>query len=231
MITNTLHKVDIELIQQALNEIPTDLVLNEPTGNFFYDPWNIKSIFVDTVWEQLLNSLNVSSIGQARILILEPGEVYQAHSDIDDRWHLNLLGEQSYLVNLDTQTMCKLQQDGSWYYMNTGYIHTACNFGPIPRIQLVVRKLLTHGLIKNPINVVIDPIETNSKTMFNSDKSYRYNFDKIFSPWLNHANRKNILDNFKFENLTVSFTTELEQLEHLNSINQGFTISTNVNAS
>ena len=158
MITKTTYSTQIDLINQALREIPTDIVLNKPIGNFFYDPWNIKSEFIGTVWEKLLNSLHVTDMGQARILILEPGEVYQAHADIDDRWHLNILGEQSYLVNLDTQTMYKLKQDGLWHYMNTGYIHTACNFGPIPRIQLVVRRLLKHGTIKNPINTNRDPI-------------------------------------------------------------------------
>jgi hypothetical protein len=231
MITNTEYKLDIDLIKQALNELPSDLTLNEPMGNFFYDPWNIKSIFVGTIWEQLLNSLHVSDMGQARILILEPGEVYQAHSDIDDRWHLTILGEQSYLVDLDTQTMHKLKQDGLWYYMNTGYIHTACNFGPIPRIQLVVRRLLKHGTIKNPINIKIDPLKIDSNAKFNSDTSYRYKFDNIFSPWLNHANKENILDNFKYDNLKVTFTTELEQLKHLHSINQGFSISADINAS
>lgn len=231
MITQTTYSTSIDLIKQALTEIPDDIILNEPVGNFFYDSWNIKSKFIDTVWSEILNSLPENNIGQARILVLEPGEVYQAHSDIDDRWHLNLLGEQSYLINLDNQKMYKLIQDGYWYYMNTGYIHTACNFGPIPRIQLVVRKLLNHGMIKNPINVVIDPIEIDSKTVFNSDNSYRYKFDEIFSPWLNWANKQNMLDSFKFENFTVSFTTEFEQLEYLNSINNGFSISTNVNAS
>ena len=231
MITKTNYSTQIDLINQALREIPTDIVLNEPTGNFFYDPWNIKSEFIGTVWEKLLNSLHVTDMGQARILILEPGEVYQAHADIDDRWHLNILGEQSYLIDLDNQTMYKLKQDGCWYYMNTRYIHTACNFGPVPRIQLVVRRLLKHGTIKNPIDVVINPLEITSNTKFHSDTSYRYKFDKIFSPWLNHADKENILGNFAFENVTATFTTEIEQLEYLNSINQGFSISTNFNTS
>jgi hypothetical protein len=45
---------------------------------------------------------------------------YTSHADIDDRWHLSLTAEQSYLIDLDNMQMHKIDIDGYWYDMDAG---------------------------------------------------------------------------------------------------------------
>ena len=93
MIVNTNCTVSISLIKAAIDSFDTNdfkTSLNEPTGSFFYDPWVIKPQFKNTPWEQLLNSLNQTVIGEARIIKLDIEKCYTAHADIDDRWYLAL---------------------------------------------------------------------------------------------------------------------------------------------
>ncbi len=144
MLTPTNYTVDTHLFQKALNHLPSGemkTTINQPTGNFFYDSWILKDEYKGTVWETLYDSLPVIK-GEARIIILDPGHCYQTHADIDDRYHLNILGDNSYLINLVQETMYPLSQDGIWYDMDASFLHTATNFGRKARVQLVVRKLL-----------------------------------------------------------------------------------------
>ena len=202
-------------------------------NDYYKNPKPLINIFGTFMIFYLIDNINFIKDDNLIIIYQKDLDKYNFKSLIENRYlnKFKNIGVNLILIDLDNQTMYKLKQDGCWYYMNTRYIHTACNFGPVPRIQLVVRRLLKHGTIKNPIDVVINPLEITSNTKFHSDTSYRYKFDKIFSPWLNHADKENILGNFAFENVTATFTTEIEQLEYLNSINQGFSISTNVNTS
>jgi hypothetical protein len=94
MLERTDYKVNIPKFDGLFQGFKTPL--NEPTGNFFYDPWLIKDKYVGTVWEKLLASLPQPH-GEARVIIMEPGSSYMAHSDIDNRWHLNIQGDYSYL--------------------------------------------------------------------------------------------------------------------------------------
>lgn len=197
MITASKFICPDGLISKALNNQLTDqrVSLNEPTGDFFYDPWIIKEEYKNTVWEQILNSLD-TPVGEARIIKLDSGKSYYAHADIDDRWHLNLSGEYSYLIDLDNNKMFELVNDNIWYYMNAGLLHSASNFGSVPRNQLVVRKLLEHSTDPNMISITIKPAV---------DKfDIRYQFDKMISPWLNQQNKKKNIDNFKNVENTVT---------------------------
>ena len=47
MITQQIWTCPEGLIEQALNEHPIteSIVLNEPTGDFFYDKWQIKEFY------------------------------------------------------------------------------------------------------------------------------------------------------------------------------------------
>ena len=85
--------------------------ISNPTGKFFYDPWQLKSEYLGTPWETILNSLPGDK-GQARVIILESPSCYTAHSDIDDRYHLNLFGDEAYLIDLEEQKMYKTIKDG-----------------------------------------------------------------------------------------------------------------------
>jgi hypothetical protein len=212
MLQVTNHHIDIDLLKQALSTINNDqfkLSLNQPTGEFFYDPWVIKPEFKNTIWESILNSLPYNQ-GEARIITLKPGTAYCCHADADDRWHLNLQSEFGFICDLDHNVMHRLSTDGYWYNMNAGEKHTAANFGSVDRIQLVVRQLLNKNKLVDPIFV---KIVTKVQTV-----DFRYQFDNTISPWLNIANKKAIINNFKFINDEVSFNIERNNLESLKTI-------------
>jgi len=205
MLYKTNFFTDIK--KHSFNGLSDKTILNEPTGNFFYDPWNIKKEFKNTIWEEMLSTLP-TPIGEARIIKMEPGTTYMAHSDIDDRWHLNLEGNDSYLIDLDNLDMYALERDGYWYTMDAGKKHVASNFGPVDRIQIVVRKLLIETEDKNLVNVIINP--TAKKF------DYRFQFDKHVSPWLNRTNKKGLMKDFAHDGSNVSFKVVKEALEDLN---------------
>ena len=157
MLCPTNYNVNANLLEEAIKQSNKDeskLVLNQPTGDFFYDPWIIKPEFAGTVWENILNSLPVNK-GEARIITLKPGTSYYSHADADDRWHLNLKSEYGFVCDLDNQQMYLLKPDGIWYNMDAGRIHSAVNFGHIDRVQLVVRHLLCNNNLKNPVGIRI----------------------------------------------------------------------------
>jgi hypothetical protein len=201
------------LIEQALKERPVigeDTVLNEPTGDFFYDTWKIKDLYKGTLWEQVLTTIPMT-IGQARIIKLEPGESYMAHADIDNRWHLNLTGEQAYLIDLDEKVMYECVRDNQWAYMDASQIHAATNYGSIPRLQLVVREPLFKN--RKPTDLVSISMEAAYE-----QHDFRYKFDKIFSPFLNKANQQFKLADFAHTAVSSTFKLEREFLEKFNKL-------------
>jgi len=185
------------------------LILNEPTGNFFYDPWKIKKEYEHTPWQDILDSLPFQK-GEARLIKMKYGTTYMAHADIDDRWHLSLQGDESYLIDLDNNEMHLLEQDGYWYSMDAGRIHVAANFGSIDRYQLVVRKLLNKNELDTPVYVKVTAIEVP----FN----IRYLFDKSFSVILNKLNKSGSITEFKQESeVSISFKIEQSALPTINN--------------
>ena len=170
--------------------------ISNPTGNFFYDPWQLKSEYLGTPWETILNSLPGDK-GQARVIILESPSCYTAHSDIDDRYHLNLFGDEAYLIDLEEQKMYKTIKDGIWYDMDAGKIHTAMSIGEHVRAQLVVRKLLNKNKLQNPVTVKV----------YGNDNP-RYKFDNVLSPWLNCANKKGTITNVSIVKFGIQFDIE-----------------------
>lgn len=211
MLTPTNFTVHTQLILRALNNIPTDTFrfsINEPTGDFFYDPWVLTSEFVDTPWGELYNSIDMPDKGEARIIKLNGGECYISHADIDDRYHLNLSGEKCYLINLNDESMHNLTCDGQWYLMDAGSKHSACNFGNKIRYQLVIRKLLNK-------NILTDPVPVTLVTNLDSEDA-RYLFDNTLSGPLNYANKHNLISDFKFtNNSSVSFNLERKMYDEM----------------
>ncbi len=221
MLVDTHYTVSPALLQEAINQIPKferRIDLTKPTGNFFYDKWIVADQFKNTVWEQILNTLPVE-FGQARLMKLIPGEAYYSHADMDDRYHLNLVGEKSYLIDLDNNQMFPTIADGKWYLMNAGLRHSAVNFSNKDRIQLVIRNLLTHGTINNPVTIQIG--------LTNNTHDFRYVFDEVFSPWLNQKDKLKLIDNFELVNeQTVRFITDQSLINELqNMCPQGFEIT------
>jgi len=210
MLTSTNYTVNSKLFQEALTLLPEEgmkTTINQPTGDFFYDPWVLKDEYKGTVWETLYNSLPAVK-GEARIIILDPGHAYQSHADIDDRYHLNILGDECFLIDLVREQMHKLSQDGVWYDMDAGYHHTAANFGRLARVQLVIRKLLKRNNIEDPVAVTI-------KTKMGNLDHARYVFDNTISPWLNAANKNGYISDFQYSLSEVKFNIVSHQLEYL----------------
>jgi len=213
MLSTTNYTTDPKLFQEACSQLPEAgmrTTINRPIGDFFYDSWVLKDEYKDTVWETLYNSLPVSK-GEARIIILDPNQCYQRHADIDDRYHLNILGENCYLIDLVRDIMYPLEQDGIWYDMDASYLHTAANFGRRARIQLVVRKLLKKNRLVNPVDIAV------TTTMTNADHA-RHIFDNRVSPWLNQANKSGFISNFSHESVVVKFSIEKDKLDELHGV-------------
>lgn len=214
MITVTDYSVPENILKEAQTNIPlidiseskTYVTLNKPSNRFFYDPWEIKDEFKDTIWEKVLSTLAVP-IGEARIIQLQDGSCYMSHTDIDDRYHLNLEGQYSFLIDIDSQKMFPTVTDGKWYFMNTGFRHVAANFGSVRRVQLVVRKLLNDSELIDPVSVKITPI----------GKSPRFEFDDIVSPWLHNLDKKKMLRDFNILKDGVSFKIEKSCIKDLES--------------
>lgn len=209
MIRETIYSVDLSDLEAAKQHIPTNdrTTINKPVESYFYDTWELKDEYYGTIWQKIYESLPFPK-GEARLITLDRGTCYYSHADIDDRWHLNIQGQQSYLIDLDNQVMHRIEEDGIWYDMDAGRLHVASNFGSVPRTQLVVRQLLTHCNLKDPVKLTITiPPER-------VDSDARYKFDHKLSPWLNRANKRGLVDNFNFNKVNVvEFETERELVQ------------------
>jgi len=125
----------------SLGDFGKRLDLNSPTGDFFNDPWKTNSKFNNTPIGGVLDRLG--DIGQARLLCLESAESYTAHADPDDRIHVAVItNEFSYIVNLTDNKLYHLPADGQAWYMDTGKLHVAANWGSRTRIHINIRVLM-----------------------------------------------------------------------------------------
>jgi hypothetical protein len=203
-----LHDTGIRIKSQFTNFVPLQNknVLNSPTGRFFYDPWIILDEYKGTVIEDMLSSFP-SDIGEARIIVLSPGTAYYAHADIDDRYHLNISSEQSYLIDLENNNMHPVINDNSVWEMDAGRIHSAVNFGSYDRLQLVVRKLLKENKINDKISIVL--------SCDNPPVDYRYKFDNYVSTYLNRAVKNGKINNFENYKNKISFEFDSNYLSEL----------------
>jgi hypothetical protein len=211
MLKATEFAVDTELVTECSSLVHSfkgfKTSINEPTKNFFYDPWIVKEQYQGTAFEKILNKLPFS-IGEARIIALSPMHCYTQHADIDDRYHLNISGNGGYLLDLVDNKIYPTVNDGIWYLMDTGRLHTAVSCGEKIRYQLVVRKLLTRNRLQDPLNVQI----------YLEGENPRFSFDNHVSPWLNYANKKSILTNFSVIKNKVSFFLERSSVNYLRCV-------------
>lgn len=212
MINKLQYRIPNTVFQNLKNEIPEfdqRIDINSPTGNFFYDPWTVSDEFKNTGWQTVLDCLPFP-IGEARLMKLNPGTAYYSHADIDDRYHLNITGEKSFLVDLDKNELHSVNNDGYWYEMNAGIRHSAVNFGNETRIQLVVRKLLTQNKLNDPVRIKISV----DKIMHD----YRYIFDDIYSPCINRMIKQGSIDQFSVKDKEVFLNVEKTSLTELEKI-------------
>lgn len=209
MLVPTHYTISVAQLQEAVSSLPTidsRLALNQPSGKFFTDPWEIKPEYQGTIWETILDSLKEPK-GEARLIKLEQGVCYPSHADIDDRWHMSLTGNRSYLIDLENEQMYQTDDLGRWYSMNAGIRHSAANFGSGSRVQLVVRKLLNKPNITNPKQISI--------TLKNIVGERRFIFDDVISPWLNQAYKLGIVSDFDGQDLKATMTIEESYISEL----------------
>jgi hypothetical protein len=209
MLVPTHYTISVAQLQEAVSSLPTidsRLALNQPSGKFFTDPWEIKPEYQGTIWETILDSLKEPK-GEARLIKLEQGVCYPSHADIDDRWHMSLTGNRSYLIDLENEQMYQTDDLGRWYSMNAGIRHSAANFGSGSRVQLVVRKLLNKPNITNPKQISI--------TLKNIVGERRFIFDDVISPWLNQAYKLGIVSDFDGQDLKATMTIEESYIPEL----------------
>jgi len=212
MLTKLDHALSSKHLQEALYAIfypGFEEVLNEPTGTFFYDPWKLKDQYQGTIWQTVLESLP-HDIGEAKIRKLDSGQAYICHADIDDRYHLNISGDHSYIVDLDREILHPTLADGSWYSMDAGWKHSAVNFGNRVRFQLVVRQLLKQNTLADPETVIIVPAIADHNEA-------RYIFDSVISPWLNMANKNKRINNFSYSDV-IKFDIDKKHLSEIKNI-------------
>lgn len=144
MLTKTTFNFNIKPIIDQVTEMAwydRSISLNETAGTLLNGPYTIKPEFQNTPLGNVLASLG--NIGEARLLKLDSGGVYTAHTDPDDRLHLSIISNEfCYLVNLEDNTLHHLPVDGYIWDMDTSIRHSAVNLGGKERIHLNIRKLL-----------------------------------------------------------------------------------------
>lgn len=192
MLTDTGFRYEIKSLINLLDQVSWDsknrCYLNEPTGHWLYDHYKIKDCWKNTEFEKILSEFPFP-VGEARLMKLLPGGSYCAHSDIDDRYHLNLTSnDQSYLIDLEEKEFHQLIPDGVLYKMNAGKIHTACNFGSTDRIQLVIRVPMVRHTGEDYVTKII--------IFRNPEFNFRYIFDNEISKYLNRLSKESCLGFF-----------------------------------
>ena len=207
MLERINTKIDAKSIFDITKQLPPGKnVLNKPTGDFFYDEWKLEDKWLGSPVDDLLGKL--PNHGEARVIVLSPGQSYCAHADIDDRWHVTLDAEESYLIDLEHNKNYKLEVDNEVYEMDSGRIHTATNFGFKPRYQLVIRKLLKRHQLQEPTNCTIELIDP--------PYNVRYLFDKSFSILLNKLEKEGKINNFRrTNNNSIALDIEKEEIKQL----------------
>ena len=211
LLSSSDYKVSEEVLHKLKSVVPSEnKILSEPTGNFYYDPWIISPSIKNTVYHEVLESLPVKH-GQARIFLRPSGTCYNIHGDMENRWHFNLTGEQCYLIDLESFEMFPTVLDGKWYYLDTSILHSTANFGFVPRFQVVIRDLLIHGNIVNPVNITL-------KGKILNDKLFMEKFHKFYVCYLNKKNKEGHLDNYQPTPTAIHFTIEEQYVSEIESI-------------
>lgn len=137
-----IKKIDyLEEIQAQVKTLSWDssrITLNNSDGGLLSGNYTIKDEFKNTPIGKFLDSLG--NIGEARLLKLESGQSYTAHTDPDDRIHLAVeTNPYAYLIDVSHNRLYHVPADGAVYLMDTSKKHLAGNFGGFPRIHINIR--------------------------------------------------------------------------------------------
>lgn len=212
MLTDLGIVVDIQPLIKDLERVIWDsknrCCLNKPKGNWLFDDYEILPEWKESAFDRFLSSLPFR-VGEARLMKLTPGTCYPCHSDLDDRYHLNLTSnEQCYLIDLESHKMYPVRADSKVYHMNANLLHTAVNFGDVDRIQLVIRKPLERISNEGMIHKLIEFVDP--------DFNFRYKFDQTISPFIGKLSKEKKIAWFEpisDTKMTIKITQEgLDQL-------------------
>ena len=211
MLTKMLTKTGITHSSKEIYNLvkhfgPGKNILNKQTGDFFYDEWEVLPEYKDTSLEGLLSK--IGKVGQARVNVLKPGECFFAHADIDDRFHLALDSEYSFLTDIIGAKLYCVGDDNV-YEMDAGRLHSASNYGYKNRYQLVIRKLLNRIDLQEPAVVTCMALQPTPYNL-------RYLFDCSFSCLLNKFNKLGVMTNFqKISDTSIKFDVEYEFVQEV----------------
>ena len=191
---------------------PGKNVLTKPKGDFFYDEWELLPVYNGTSLGELF--YNIGPVGEARINVMKPGECYTAHADIDDRFHLTLNSEHSFLTDIIWSKTFPCHADDTVYGMDAGRLHTASNYGYKNRYQLVIRRLLNRIDLQEPAVITCMALQPTPYNL-------RYLFDRSFSCLLNRLNKDGLISDFKkISDFCITFQVEQFALQEVLNLKQ-----------
>ncbi len=187
--------------------------------DFFYADRTLNCNLHNTEFERLWNTLDRP--GEAQIQIIDSTRCYRSHCDIDNRWHFNLTGDDSFLVDIENQHLWPTRVDGRLYYLNTTFPHSAVNFGMRPRIQLVIRQCLRKNSLTDPVKCWLHhPSEDTTHK-----NASRYLWDKCVQSWLNiHINTLGVVTDFQGDlalpssDVAIQFKIESTHLREIDDL-------------
>lgn len=168
---NSLFKIHyLDEIQYQTSLLTWDtkrIILNKSDSGLFTGKYTTLPQFQNTALGTMLEELG--EIGEARLLLLDSGDSYTAHTDPDDRYHLVIeTNPYSYIMDIEQEKLIHLPADGTVWHMDTSKKHLAGNFGGTPRIHLNVRAKLPNYL-GNGIHLKIEGGDVDWKQVLYMD--------------------------------------------------------------
>jgi hypothetical protein len=187
------------------------VILNKSDGGLFTGAYTTLPEYENTPLGQFLNDLSwiAGDIGEARLLFLESGDSYTAHTDPDDRYHLVIqTNPYSYIMDIDEQRMIHLPADGTVWHMDTSKKHLAGNYGGTTRVHLNVRSKLPN-YTGNGIHLKIEGGAVDWKQALYMDTM----------SYINHAVKLGLITGIeKVNDRELLLNTDHEVLENIKNI-------------
>jgi hypothetical protein len=210
--TNETMQELLEIFDSSKNKT---IICTDETRNKYYEPAVLLDSFKGTAVETVLNTIP-DAISLLAVIIQDPGDSYPIHTDIQDRYHLNIKSKHSYFLDFEKNRLIPIETDSKLYIMDTGIYHSATNYGNERRIQLGATKMLTPKTLKNPQDIVIE--------FLGNEKEQNFYFNYYIIPWMNRADKRNIVDRYvRPKNNKMFFTVEKDFLNEVENIcNQYF---------
>lgn len=130
----SVHDTAIGLHQMITSDMPQEKNAR-PNSDYKYWHPDLENSYIKTVAEKL-ELISGFKIGRVRLSWLLPSEGYQMHLDMEPmRFHIPIITNKlSYFLEDDTLFH---MESGKVYHLLTSTLHTAWNYGKLPRLHLV----------------------------------------------------------------------------------------------